>query len=170
MSDDWLVGSCDRSHDVCIRRIDQPWQPFPPAASHIMALQFVDDETLAIQSGKGTVVATADGRTLFQMKLPQDRFAVQFVTSSGGKRFAVIEDTMRGLRSEPLDMYPFQSYDRVAVYSLPDRRVIYTLKLKGTSPWSPWAQHLNQLSLSPDGRLLAVVSDNILRIYRLPGE
>jgi hypothetical protein len=63
----------------------------------------------------------------------------------------------RGLTIEELDMYAFPSAERIVVYSIPDRRVIYALKVKGGSPWPPYESHVNQFALSPTGDLLAVV-------------
>jgi hypothetical protein len=142
----------------------------PGDEKDIRARSFVSDETLAIQYGNVMAVMSVDGIVLFQARLPQHRFAVQFVASSRGERFAAIEGRMRGLRSEPLDMYPFQSEDRVVVYSIPDRSGIFAVKLKGASPWPSWSSqaHVNQVALSPDGSLLALVADDVLKIYRLP--
>jgi hypothetical protein len=114
------------------------------------------------------LVVAADGTQLFHVELGKKRSVEGAVTSVGGERFAVIEDKERGLTSQPLDISAFPSNDRAVVYSIPDHRAIYSVKVKGTSPWPPWEAHTNQLALSPDGTLLAVITDGILRIYRLP--
>jgi hypothetical protein len=129
---------------------------------------FVNDQTLVIQGGDVMAVTTVEDEMLFQVRSPQKYLFEWPVVSAGGGRFAVIEDRIRGLRSEPLDMYPFQSNDRAVVYSIADRRSIYAVKLEGTSPWTPWDWHENQLALSPDGTHLAVLTDGLLRVYRLP--
>jgi hypothetical protein len=82
----------------------------------------------------------------------------------------MIEDRFRGIRSEPLDMYPFTANDQASVYSIKDRRGIFSIKLKGTSPWTPWDIHDNYLALSPDGTSLAVLSDGVLKLYQLPSD
>jgi hypothetical protein len=114
-------------------------------------------------------VATVDGALLFRVILEKNRSFGSTLASSGGEKFAVIENRQRGITDPGLDMYAFASNYRVVVYSVPDRRAVYAVKVEGTSPWSPWERHVNQLALSPDGALLAVVSDEILKVYRLPG-
>jgi len=176
ISSHWLVGRCGKPLEVCIRRIDQSWHAFqPPGIDKRFrgywrkSTFFVNDETLVIEAGHEMAVATVDGALLFRVVLPKNRSFGGDQGSSGGERFAVIVNRQRGLTSPGLDMYAFPSNDRVVVYSIPDRRAIYAVKVKGTSPWAPWEPHVNQLALSPDGTLLAVVSDEILKVYRLPG-
>ncbi len=129
---------------------------------------FVNDRTLVIEAGNEMAVVEVDGKVLFQVGLPKKRSFGKPVRSSGGERFAIIEDRLRGLTNETLDMYAFPSNDRVVVYSIPDRRAIYAIKVKGESPWTPWVIHRNQVALSTDGNLLALVADGILKVYRLP--
>jgi hypothetical protein len=176
ISDHCQVGYCGEPTGLCVRRFDEPWEPFRPAGFDTQMtkrgrtpVSFVSDQTLTIE-GKATTIATVDGMILFQITPPDKRVLLPPVPSSGGARFAVIEDRFRGLRSEPLDMYPFTANDRVSVYSMKDRRAIFSIKLKGTSPWTPWDVHDNVLALSPDGSFLAVVSDGVLKLYRLPSE
>ena len=83
----------------------------------------------------------------------------------------MILDRLRGLRIDTLDMYPFQSEDRVIVYSIPQRGAIFIVKVKGISPWPTLTRsHLvwNRIALSPDGQLLGIVSDEGVRVYALP--
>ena len=168
ISDHWLIGNCHQIREPCIRGINQTWEPLPGGWRNIKAISFLDDQTLGLNSDNRTIVMRVNAETLFQFDRSARRFAVDFVTSVGGERFAVVEDRLRGVRSEPLDMYPFQSNDRVVVYSIPDRRAIYAVKLQGDSPWAPWISHINQLALSPNGALLALTADNTLKLYRLP--
>jgi hypothetical protein len=175
LSDHWQIAYCGRQGGVCIRRMDQPWQPFQTNGLDRQMKDFklkfpifVNDETLVIKAGNEMAVVGVDGKVLFQVGLPQKRSFGRLVRSSGGERFAIIENRLRGLTNETLDMYAFPSNDRIVVYSIPDRRAIYAVKVKGTSPWVPWAIHGNQMALSSDGVLLAVVSDGVLKVYRLP--
>jgi hypothetical protein len=175
ISERWLIGYCGERPMVCTRGIDQSWQPFQPnglgreMTDAMRAVpQFVNATTLLIAAWNKMAVATVDGSVLFKMDLPKNRSFGKAVTSSGGERFALIENRLRGVTNEFLDMSAFPAADRVVVYSIPDRRAIYAVKVKGNSPWPPWVNHVNQLALSPDGSLLAVVSDGILKIYRLP--
>ncbi len=172
-----LIGSRPKLWELCIREIDQSWHPFQPAGMDKQfddykrkSAFFVNDGTLVIEAGREMAVATVDGTLLLRVILDKNRSFDSTLASSGGERFAVIENRLRGMTEPELDLYAFPSNDRVVVYSVPDRRAIYALKVKGTSAWSPWGRHVNQLALCPDGTLLAVVSDEILQVYRLPGK
>jgi hypothetical protein len=171
ISDHWLFGFCGQRQEACIRRIHETWRPFQSTGSDVkvngFSNRFVNDDTLVMGWNQITVV-TVEGTQLFQVELPKKRPVEGTVTSSGGERFAVIEDRERGLTSKPLDMDAFLSNDRAVVYSIPDRRAVYSVKVKGTSPWPPWQSHANRLALSADGRLLAVLDGANLKIYRLP--
>jgi outer membrane protein assembly factor BamB len=170
ISDNWLAGRCGRPREqkLFIRSFGQTWQPFQPISDTIGTVAFVGDDVLAIGAKNQVAVTTTDGKILFKVSAPDRDIALSFATSLGGARFAGIEGKLRGLRSEPLDMYPFVAQDRVVVYSIPDRRAIYAVNVKGTSPWAPWAPHFNHVALSPEGALLTIVSDDVLRVYRLP--
>ena len=175
ISDHWMVGQCDQPVGICIRGVSQSWQPFKAVGLGgklnrytNKSPRFVNDRSLVIHADNEMAVVSIDGTVLFQRKLPEKQTFGTLVTSSGGERFAIIENKLRGLTNEFLDMYPFPSNDRVVVYSILERRAIYVVKTNGTSPWSPWGPHVNQLALSPDGTLLALISDRVLKVYRLP--
>lgn len=176
-TDALLVGYCGRILEPCIRKLDQTWEPFDLAGvDHLIKdsrqsrFLFVNDSMLLVGTAREMAVVTVQGTILFRVNLPNKSFFGTGVTSTGGERFCILEMNLRGLRSEPLDMYPFASDDHLVVYSVTERRAIYTLTVKGTSPWPTWRQHehSNELALSPDGRLLALVDDGILMVYQLP--
>ena len=175
-SDHWLVGYCGVPVDLCLRRFGEDWQPMRMHGLDLdtrmdkrsrIAVSFVSNDVLTIKQNV-TTVTTVSGEVLFQIALPKGHYLLSPVNSASGERFAVIEGQLRGLRSEPLDMYPFESHDRALVYSIKGRRAIFSLKLKGTSPWTPWNIHEDVLAISPDGTSLAVLSDSLLTIYTLP--
>jgi hypothetical protein len=172
ISDHWIVGYCGEPAELCLRRFDEAWQPFRPTGLDVQMSKrlppawFVSDEVLAVERSI-TTVATVHGSVLFQFSPPKKHFFSKAETSVGGETFAVREGQLRGLQSEPLDMYPFYSDDRVLVYSIKARSAIFSVKLKGTSPWAPWDIHDNVLAVSPDGMSLAVLSDELLKIYPL---
>jgi hypothetical protein len=174
-TDSFLVGTCRPHFQVCIRGIRQPWQPFdfPEINKHMEDSKrktpfFVNDSTLVVTGGGKMAVATVEGALLFWVSLPSKYWFGSEASSAGGERFAVIESKMRGVTNEVLDMYAFPSDDHIVVYSLHERTAIYARKVKGTSPWLPWIEHRNRLTLSPDGTLLAVLDDGILEVYQLP--
>jgi hypothetical protein len=176
ISDHWLAGYCGEPKELCLRRFDKGWQPFHPNGfdtqmdkGQRIPVSFVSDEILVIER-KTTGIVAVDGTVLFQIAPPEKHFLLLPATSAGGSRFALVEDRFRGLKSEPLDMYPFGANDRASVYDIKDRQRIFSLKLKGTSPWTPWDVHDTYLALSPNGTHLAVLSDGVLKIYRLPSD
>ena len=71
----------------------------------------------------------------------------------------IVEGRLRGVKNENLDMYPFYADDRADVYGIKDHHSDFTLKLQGTSPWTPWHIIENVLALSPDGGRLVLISD-----------
>lgn len=175
-SDNWIAGYCGEPREICLRRSSQEeWRPLRSedldtrmAKGWRVPVRFLSDEILAITQKDATTVTTVRGGVLFQIKSPKDRFLFAPIASAEGERFAVIEYQFRGLRSEPFDMYPFQTDDRVLVYGIKDRRAIFSLKLNGTSPWTPWDTHVNSVALPPSGVTIAILSDTLLTVYALP--
>jgi hypothetical protein len=124
---------------------------------------------LAVE-GSAITVATVHGSVVFRVTPAKKHLFSTAKSSAAGETFAVVEGQLRGLHSEPLDMYPFYSDDRAVVYSIKARSAIFSVKLKGTSPWTPWDIHDNALAVSPDGMSLAVLSDGLLKLYPLSKE
>jgi hypothetical protein len=173
-TDSLLVGTCSPKQ-LCLRKLNESWQPFEfngmdqkMREYSYKPAYFLNDSTLIIQAGSEMAVVTVEGKLLFQMNLPHKWVFGAPVTSSGGKRFALLEEKLRGATIEELDMYAFFSADHVVVYSLPDQKAVYTRKVQGTSPWAPGVEHRNQLALSSDGSLLAVFDHGMLQVYQLP--
>ncbi len=173
-SDNWMAGYCGEPREICLRGSSQEeWRPIRSegldtrmAKGWHVPPRFLSDELLAIEQ-KDTTAATVRGDVLFQIKSPKGHLLFTRIPSAGGERFVAIECQFRGLRSAPLDMYPFLADDRVLVYSIKDRRAIFSLKLNGTSPWTPWNTHVNSVALPPNGASLAVLSDTLLTVYTL---
>jgi hypothetical protein len=174
ISDHWLAGLCEQG-EMCIREMDQPWRTFHPEGLGKQLSNFkpkspffVNDRLLVIEAANEMAAVDVDGKVLFQARLPKKRSFGSPTRSSGGERFAILENRQRGLTNQTLDMYAFDSNDRVVVFSIPERRAIYAVEVKGRSPWAPWEAHRNYVALSPDGALLAVAAGGLLRVYRLP--
>jgi hypothetical protein len=173
-TDTLLVGTCAPHFEVCFRKLEQPWKPFVFAKTGQQMTDayrmpvFVDDSTLVITARNKMAVVTVDGELLFQVNLPEKCLFGTLATSTGSDRYAFIESKLRGVTNEFLDLYAEPSDDHVVVYSLRERKAVYTRKVKGTSPLSLVTEHENLLALSPDGTLLAIVDDGILEVYQLP--
>jgi len=171
ISDHWLMAYCGQQREMCIREADKSWQPLQLTSmptKNVGAL-FVSDETMLIEARNKMAVVAVDSTELFQMELPKNRSFGEARSSTDGDRFAVMENRLRGIRNEFLDMYPFDSNDRAVVFSIANRRAIYAVKVNGISPWRPLLDQNDPFALSPDGTLLAVRFNGILTIYRLPG-
>jgi hypothetical protein len=171
-SDRSIVAFTLKPAEWLLRTVGKGWAPLPsqenstqPDRRHFYG--FLNDDLLVGRSGKEISVGPAGGLPLFTLAAPEAQLFFSQLIPSQGDRFATILDRMRGLRSEPLDMYPFPAADRVLVYSIPDQRPIFSAKVKGPSPWYPkpiW----NSVALSPDGELLGIVSNDGIRVYALP--
>jgi hypothetical protein len=173
-SDHWLVGYCGDPSELCIRRFDESWQALHVSGiethmdrSSRILVSFVNDEVLAIKS-KDITLVTVHGAMLFQIAPAPNRWFGLPAPSSSGESFVIVEGRQRGATNEVLDMYPFYSYDRAAVYGIKDHQSHFSLKLQGTSPWTPWHIIENVVASSPDGGHLALISDGVLQLYAVP--
>ena len=164
------------SHQLYVRKLGGDWNLYSASFKTRPVYGFVSDDTIAAFSGHELALGTVGGSELFTTVVPRRGLYLAgwsaAATSMRGDRFAVILDRLRGLRNENLDMYPFQSEDRVVVYGLAKGGVIFSEPVKGVSPWPSLSLTsrpvFNAIALSPDGKLLGVVSDEGARIYALP--
>ena len=171
-TDSLLVGVCRPDIEICIRRFDQDWQPLH-AVGVLQRAQtlghqgtaFVNDSTLAIANGGEMTVVTLEGAMLFRVNLPKKFSFARIATSTDGNRFAYIETELRG--SKPLDMYS-DFDDHVVVFDLGQKTAVYARKVNGGSPWIPPFEHRNQIALSSDGALLAILDNRKLEVFKLP--
>lgn len=174
-SDAWLLGYCGKPTELCVRRFGGSWR-----ALHVPGVEtqttdqrripasFINNETLAIRD-KTTTLATVEGSTLFHVSPSDKRLSPsRVVPSSNGETFAIVEERLRGAKIEEFDMYPFYADDRVAVYGIRDHDNEFSLKLQGTSPWTPWHTVDNVIALSPDGDSLGLVSDGVIEVFAIP--
>jgi hypothetical protein len=177
-----LVADGDREGELYIRTLEESWKSLRPIGLGEQFGErgkykyqsgwfpsFVNDTTLLIEAGGSMAVVSVDCTVLFQQQLPTNRFFGNHVVSAESDRFAVMETRLRGPSSEALDM-AFDADDRVVVFGVSDRKAIFAVKVEGVSAWDLLSNkgHRNQIALSPDGQLLAIVSDETLRIYQLP--
>jgi hypothetical protein len=180
-SDHFILGQIINSpqfQNFYLRKVGGEWKSYsisvpsshPPGK---IGYGFVNDVTVAAFSGPQLALETVEGVELLNTTLPEDNLFLPTwsatATSTGGERFAVILDRLRGIKSPTLDLYPVPSEDRVVVYSVSKRSAIYSVKLRGTSWWVAQTHPVwNVIALSPDGQLLGIVSDEGVRVYVLP--
>jgi hypothetical protein len=84
--------------------------------------------------------------------------------SHGGDYFGVVEERLRGLKSEALDMYPFPSPEQFVVYRISDQRQVFRVKVEGISPWFP-KNVIEKFAISPKGDLVAIMTNGVIRAY-----
>ena len=176
ISDHWLAGQCGNSWGVCMRTMDGPWKAFSytgpenqDATQVLGRAYFLNDDTVVICRMNEIAVAKVDGSVLLLSNLPKDISCEKSLpaTSIDGSRFAIMEN--KELKADEFfDMGPFWTEDKIVVYDISDRRAVFAVKVNGTGQWAWSSTHSNEFALSPDGDRLAVVSDGILRIYKLP--
>jgi len=171
-TDTSMIGICRPDFDLCVRELDQPWQPIrvagvkqPLEAFRYQGPTFVNDSTFVMAEGCEMKVMTLEGLMLFSVNLPKKFSFARIATSTGGKRFAYIEAELQG--SAVLDM-DSEFDDHIAVYDLGQKKAIYTRKVRGGSPWIPPFEHRNRIALSPDGTLLAILDHGVIGVYQLP--
>ena len=175
ISDHWLLGYCGEPTALCVRRFDEKWHPLEVKGIETrvtgrqrIPASFVSDEVVAIRA-RTITLATVGGAMLFQITAPPKRMLGRPpISSPGGQSFVMVEGRDRGIRSEPLDMYPFYADERATVYGVNDHQTHFSLKLQGTSPWTPWHFIENVVALSPDGGSLALISDGALEVFAVP--
>jgi hypothetical protein len=179
MSDHSFAGMCGKPSLVCISLKDGAWQTYrlagpsdltpPPVGGRAM---FLNDDTLLIRTPNVLTVAKLEGLMLLQTNLPGNRSyeTGRAEISTGGNRFAAMENRRRGVENSFMDWGTFPSNDRILVYDIIERRAIFAVKVQGDSPFPLFNGHTNanSFAVSPDGNQLAVVSDGVLKIYKLP--
>ena len=157
-----------------IREMGKNWNSFvqPPAGTYPMYTFLDDDTLLRLFWGDQLIVETITGKELFSQTVRNtDLFSRSpLATSRGTDRFALIFQRMKGVENELIDLR-YLADGRVIVFSVPQKRVISTVKAYGRSPLD-WTFHYawNRIALSPNGLLLAVISDKEAQVYALPSD
>jgi hypothetical protein len=174
-SDRLLMGVCGKEGYPCIKPVSGAWGPLYAKGSQPSLKGKIfraDDNANAILmlSTSEMTVSGVNGLVLFRDEIPKGhRFGTfEPLSSTDDGKFAVMEMRLRGFESDFLDMGQMLSDDQIIVYSLSEGRAIYVRKVNGNSPWAFWEWHYNDFALSRDGKFLAVATDEILRVYKLP--
>ena len=178
LSDHWLAGHCGSPWEVCIRNIAGSWKPFSfsgaenqPPTRVLGRAYFVNDDTILICRLHDLVMANVNGSVLFRVNLPKDRSCDNNrpTPSNDGRRFAIMESKRLPI-NEFFEMGLPWTDDKILVFDTSERRAIFAVKVDGAAQWPSTRTHSHEFALSPDGDRLAVVSDGILKIYKLPAD
>lgn len=148
-----------------------PASPGPDLQHHFPpAMQLGSGNAVVVFRGMYMEFRSSDGKTLATDTLPKKYFFMPLGTTARDKgRFAVLVGRMRGLTIPSLDMYAFASGEQVAVYDIRTAKRVFTVGVKGPSPWpTAWWPFYMRFALSPNGSLLAILSNGSLSVYQLP--
>ena len=126
--------------------------------------EFLSNGVLALLAPHGfNLVPSGGGDVFLKADFHEDEWLDHsFHTSSDGKRFAVTLWKHKG-GSALFDISSHSVLKRIVIYDLSTRQAIYTLDAK--------QQQMSDVSgaaLSPDGSLMAILTDGIVEVYRLP--
>lgn len=149
--------------EIAVRNFEGPWHTiFRQQGYCASGAEFLNDRTIAFASNQQLQLFDADGEVVLNEKLGSHEFTniTEMRHSSNGRQVAVPIFTSKG-GSEMLDIGPHSVLKRVMVYDLTTRRFVYKLDAKKEK-----IKSLSGLAVSPDGSLLAVLADGVLRAYR----
>jgi len=124
------------------------------AKSGCQSATFIDNAVLAITGDCPSVMLIRSGEEFAEIYSPEYRVGGEIRPSSGGQRFAFSRARMK----EPPSRI---TYLELCVYDLAKRRVVFTTTV------IPLPQHKFTFAISPDGSLLALQTDGLLRVWRL---
>jgi hypothetical protein len=127
--------------------------------------QFINARAVALVRPESLRVMGTAGELLFDQEFQNGDALLVYeplYTSADGQRFAIRVWTVKGSNAL-LDIGGHAVLRRVTVFDVPSRRWIYTLDAKQQK-----IKTISGLALSPDGSLLAIMTDGIVRVYPLP--
>jgi hypothetical protein len=126
--------------------------------------QFLSNNVLALLMPHGvSVVPKTGGDALLKASFRDDEWLGRPLHPSvDGKRFAMTVWAHKG-GSAFFDIDSHSVLKRVVVYDMPSRQAVYTLDAKQQK-----IKDASGVALSPDGSLLAILTDGILEVYQIP--
>ena len=126
--------------------------------------QFVSNDVLALlMPHELSVVPRTGGDALLKASFHDDEWLGRPLhPSADGQRFAVTVWAHKGGNAF-FDIDSHSVLKRIVVYDLPSSRAVYTLDAKQRK-----IKNVSGVALSPDGSLLAVLTDGVVEVYRVP--
>jgi hypothetical protein len=156
--------------EVLIRTADGPWRTvcrvLPGQAGHCGIPQFLSNEMIALfgphQFG---VVPRTGGDALFKISFRDDEWLGRPLHSSAdGKRFAVTVWAHKGGNAF-FDIDSHSVLKRIVIYDLPSGQAVYMLDAKQQN-----IKDVSGVALSPDGSLMAILTNGVVEVYQLPSD
>ena len=124
------------------------------AESGCNSAAFINDDVLAITGGCPTLILARSRDEFSEIDFPGYVIGGEIQSSRGGRRFAFF-------RTRSQEKPPHISYMELCVYDLAERKIVFSTAA------SPPPQHKLGFAISPDGSLLALQVDGLLRVWRL---
>jgi len=154
--------------EVLVRAADNPWRPIcrvlPGQAGDCGDPEFVSNDVLALVMPHAfRLVPKTGGDAILKVSFRDDEWLGRPLhPSADGKRLAVTVWEHKG-GSALLDISSHSVLKRIVVYDLRDRQAVFTLDAKQQK-----IKHVSGVVLSPDGTLVAILTDGILEVYQVP--
>lgn len=124
--------------------------------------QFIDESLLVLPTLGEILLFSDEGQVLLSHRLRSDEIPGAVRASADSRRFAVPISKWKGGISF-LDISPHASLQRIMVFDVPTRKMLFQLDSKRTN-----FKYLSGFALSPDGQRLAILRDWYVEVYRIP--
>jgi hypothetical protein len=159
----WRSTSPHQSEFV-IRKPDEPGRVVVLPNNHSTKVAFVNDDTIAIESGYSPTPLVRTNGTLIESITPHTRESFSRVTPSAkGHRFAFTGSRIRNASEILAPHQTWEYVQRVYVYDMPTHTFVCDVKVKHSLRNRDFP-----LALSPNGSTLAFLGGESLKVYRLP--
>lgn len=125
--------------------------------------EFLSNEAIALWEPHGlSVVSSTLGDLLLKASFREDEWlGRRWPSSADGKRFAVTVWAHKG-GSAFFDISYHNVLKRIVIYDLGSRQAVYTLDAKQHK-----IRDVSGVVLSPDGSLMAILTDGVVQVYQL---
>jgi hypothetical protein len=145
-----------RHASIFIEDAGRKFPPYDADCSEARA-RFVAQDVMAVFGCRRMTVVTVEGKVLFTESIPEeDRWVAP--ASRDGRRFAVVSTYESAAHSSTT------CFERIRVYEVETGDVLFKAEIRDCSGTLGGSG----VALSPDGRLLAVNSLGVVRVFRLP--
>jgi hypothetical protein len=128
--------------------------------------EFLSNDVLALLMPHGfSLVPSTGGDAFLKATFPDDEWLGRPLhPSADGKRFAVTVWAHKGGNAF-LDIDSHSVLKRILVYDIPSRQPLYSFDAK-----SQKVKNVSGIALSPDGSLMAILTEGVVEVYRLPSD
>jgi hypothetical protein len=164
----YIKSKGSATHEVLIRPRDGPervvCRVLVGQGDSCGSPEFVSNDVLALSMPHGlSLVPKTGGDALLKANFRDDEWLGRPLhPSADGKRFAVAIWAHKG-GSAFFDISSHNVLKRIVVYDLQSRQAVYTLDGKKQR-----ISDVSGLALSPDGSLMAILTDGVVAVYRVP--